>query len=257
MSIANQLLILSQTKNNIKESINLKGVEVTDEAFAEYPDKIRQIPNGGGWYESNVILFLERKIRTAVIPEGITTIGNSSFNDCASLTNVTIPDSVTSIGDSAFYDCSSLTSVIIPSSVTSISSRAFFKCSSLTSVSIGSGVTSIGMAAFYSCSSLTSVIIPDSVTSIGDNAFNKCTSLANVTIGNSVTNIGEYAYSDCSSLASVTVNATTPPTLGSSAFNSTNNCPIYVPDDSVLAYQTSDNWIEYANRIKGISEKPQ
>ena len=40
--------------------------------------------------------------------------------------------SVTSIGDSAFYYCRSLTSVVIPDSVTSIGDRAFAGCDSLT-----------------------------------------------------------------------------------------------------------------------------
>lgn len=234
MSIANQLLILSQTKNNIKESINLKGVEVTDEAFAEYPDKIRQIPNGGGWYESNVILFLERKIRTAVIPEGITSIGEYAFSYCSNLESITIPDSVTTIGYEAFHSCSKLASV-----------------------TIGNGVTTIGNFAFYYCTSLPSVTIPNSVTSIGQSAFDGCSSLTSVTIPNSVTTIGNTAFYNCSSLTSVTVNATTPPTLGNDVFLRTYNCMIYVPDDSVLAYQTADNWIGYADRIKGISEKPQ
>ena len=39
--------------------------------------------------------------------------------------HVVIPDSVTSIGDSAFWGCSSLTSVTIPDSVTSIGDWAF------------------------------------------------------------------------------------------------------------------------------------
>ena len=42
-----------------------------------------------------------------------------------------LPDSVTSIGDSAFYNCTGLTSVTIPSSVTSIGNYAFYYCSSL------------------------------------------------------------------------------------------------------------------------------
>ena len=45
-----------------------------------------------------------------------------------------IGDSVTSIGDSVFSGCSSLTSVVIGDSVTSIDFYAFYSCSSLTSV---------------------------------------------------------------------------------------------------------------------------
>ena len=48
----------------------------------------------------------------------------------------TIPKSVTSIGDSAFYGCSSLTSVTIGTNVTSIGADAFSGCTSLTSVTI-------------------------------------------------------------------------------------------------------------------------
>ena len=48
--------------------------------------------------------------------------------------NTIIPNSVTSIGDSAFSGCSSLTSINIPNSVTSIGERTFIGCSSLTSI---------------------------------------------------------------------------------------------------------------------------
>jgi len=46
----------------------------------------------------------------------------------------TIPSSVTTIGDSGFEDCSSVTSFIIPSSVTTIGYEAFGGCNSLTSI---------------------------------------------------------------------------------------------------------------------------
>ena len=97
--------------------------------------------------------------------------------------DITIPSSikvndvdyaVTSIGDSTFWYCGSLTSVTIPNSVTSIGEWAFSYCSSLTSVTIPNSVTSIGYSAFEGCTGLTSVTIPNSVTCIGDGAFAGC-----------------------------------------------------------------------------------
>ena len=59
--------------------------------------------------------------------------------------------SVTSVGNSAFEDCISLTSITIPNSVTSIAGYAFNGCISLTSITIPNSVTSIGMCAFRHC----------------------------------------------------------------------------------------------------------
>ena len=135
----------------------------------------------------------------------VTSIGDSAFDGCTSLTSVTIPNSVTSIGDSAFDGCTSLTSVTIPSSVTSIGESAFDGCTSLTSVTIPSSVMSIGALVFYNCTSLTSVTIPRSITSISAGLFYNCSSLASVTIPDSVTLINVMAFFGCSKLTSVTI----------------------------------------------------
>ena len=124
----------------------------------------------------------------------VTSIGDSAFHDCNSLTSITIPDGVTSIGDWAFCECDSLTSITIPNSVTSIGDDAFRYCNSLTSVTIPNGVTSIGDYAFYYCCGLASITIPDSVTSIGGSAFCGCSSLTSITISNSVTSIGSNVF---------------------------------------------------------------
>ncbi len=135
-------------------------------------------------------------VKRIIIGDGVTTIGNSAFNSCSSLTSVTIPNSVTAIGWSAFSGCSSLTSVTIPNSVTTIGKSTFSGCSSLTSVTIPNSVTTIGDDAFSYCSALTSVTIPNSVTTIGDVAFAGCSSLTSVTIPNSVTKIGGGAFTN-------------------------------------------------------------
>ena len=75
-------------------------------------------------------------IKTVIIENGVTSIGNYAFYYCKSLTSVTIGNSVTSIGYSAFRYCTSLTSVTIPDSVTSIGNYAFSYCTNLASITI-------------------------------------------------------------------------------------------------------------------------
>ncbi len=186
-------------------------------------------------------------IKTVIIEDGVASIGNWAFYFCTNLTSVTIPNSVTSIGGAAFINCTGLTSITIPNSVTSIGDAAFINCTGLTSVTIPNSVTSIEQEAFCNCSGLTSITIPNSVTSIEYGAFADCSSLTSLTIPNSVTSIGNYAFLGCSSLKSVTMESTTPPSVGSSAFD--NTTPIYVPLGAWNAYQKDDNWKIYNLRL--------
>ncbi len=81
--------------------------------------------------------------KNSVIPNSVTSIGNSAFSGYSNLPSITIPNSVTSIGNSAFSGCSSLPSITIPNSVTSIGNSAFSGCSSLSSITIPNSVTTI------------------------------------------------------------------------------------------------------------------
>lgn len=75
------------------------------------------------------------EIISVTIPNTVTNIGQSAFQECTSLTNVTIPDSVIIVGDTAFFGCG-FANVTIPSSVTSIGINAFYGCSNLKTVTI-------------------------------------------------------------------------------------------------------------------------
>ena len=78
--------------------------------------------------KSKIISFRNQNVESYVIPSSVTSIGDSAFWGCRSLSDIVIPSSVTSIGDSAFWDCSSLSKIVIPSSVTSIGDCAFDNC---------------------------------------------------------------------------------------------------------------------------------
>jgi hypothetical protein len=129
------------------------------------------------------------------IPNSVTSIGNSAFLVCPSLTGVTIPNSVTSIGDGAFEYCGSLTNIAIPNSVTNIGYGAFAACYYLTRVTIGNSVVSIGNAAFFECG-LTSVTVPNSVTSIGQDAFGYCTHMKGIYFQGNAPSLGLDAFED-------------------------------------------------------------
>ncbi len=171
------------------------------------------------------------------IPNSVTTIGDSAFANCGSLTSVSIPNSVTSIGADAFNNAS-LTNVTIPNSVISLGARSFEYCP-LTSVIIGSGVTNIGEQEFSGCSSLSSLTIPNSVTSIGDEAFLDCASLTNVTIPNSVTSIGDGAFQDCASLTNVTIGSGVA-SIGDSPFEYCGNLAAIDVDRGNIFYSSLD-----------------
>ena len=117
-----------------------------------------------------------------IIPQGTTRIADSAFSDQAwfdskELKKVIIPDTVTSIGESAFFGCENLTSILIPNSVKTIGEYAFYGCKKLVSVIIPNSVTEIGQAAFECCRSLKTITLPASITQIGISMFYYCYAL--------------------------------------------------------------------------------
>ena len=86
-------------------------------------------------YRGKVHLYLNgEEIKQLVVPNNVTTIGASTFKNCAGLTSVIIPDNVTIIYGSAFEGCTNLASVSIPEGISSIGAKAFAGCPNLKDV---------------------------------------------------------------------------------------------------------------------------
>ena len=116
------------------------------------------------------------------LPLGLDRISNSVFSGCSKLKSITIPAGASSIGDNAFNGCSALTEINVPGSVKNIGKEAFSGCVNIGSITLGNGVETIGEKAFLSCRKVEKIVIPSSITSIGDNAFLDCALLKELTI---------------------------------------------------------------------------
>jgi len=163
-------------------------------------------------------MFYQSKLKTVVIPANATTIGNSAFEQCASLISIDIPANVETIGTAVFWGCSSLATVTFEngSQLKTIGGGssyygAFSYCTALTSIEIPASVETIEAAAFKGCSSLATVTFENGsqLKTIGggsysSGAFSDCTALTSIEIPASVETIEAAAFKDCSSLATVT-----------------------------------------------------
>ena len=202
--------------------------------------------------KSRIISFRNQKLTLYVIPNSVTSIGDSAFYDSRSLSNIVIPNSVTSIGDSAFEGCNSLGSLVIPNSVINIGKGAFKWCKSLAEVVIPNSVTNIGEFAFCGCSSLAEVVIPNSVTNIGKGTFANCSYLADVVIPDGVTSIGNNAFMSCSSLEYISLPKSVICLNGNPFFNWNGKLeclsPNFIYEDNILFNKDKSRIISFRNQ---------
>ena len=178
-------------------------------------------------YGSNPLVYARNlylngsKITDLVIPSDVTKIKGRAFYG-GSFVSVTIPNSVTSIGYSSFENCSYLRSITMPiigssfsdifgskgtivtlTSGTSLPANYFRNSTTITRITFtGNDLISIGNAAFLDCSALTYVELPKSVKTIGTSVFAR-TKISEITIPESCTSIGRDAFASCSSLQKV------------------------------------------------------
>lgn len=207
--------------------------------------------------------------------DNVTSVGNGAFEGCNSLSvDLNFPKLQTlgfsavrmsgiltfkaenysgAIQPNTFEACPNLSSVIIPQVTRIENTKAFYQCRALKSVDISS-VIYAGNTAFEDCSAL-ETLNASSLQTTGFSVFRGLTSLKWAKFGSSLTNIGANGIENATSLQYMIFESANPPALyNATTINNTNNCPIYVPDASLAAYQSANIWKNVVSRIKPLSE---
>ena len=212
---------------------------------------------------------------TLTLPSNITKIEMASFSECGFTGDLVIPDGVKFIEQGAFDGCSfngQLTlgknlekvderafnnsifqgELVIPKSLQLIGEAAFCYCGFSSIVfEKDSELTKLGKQAFcYNRRLCEAVVLPEGLITVGERVFNSCSNLPSVVLPSTVTTIGSGAFGDCYYITRMQCDATTPPVVGSGAFDGIGkeNLTLEVPEQSVPLYQTANDWADF-NRI--------
>lgn len=180
--------------------------------FFEYVDESKikfELSQDGSSYE--VQGFIDGYFQPDILiprthhQKNVTVIGKNAFLDYGGLRSVWIPETITKIDDSAFENCHNLKYITLPSvdtSLTTIGNNAFKECWKLERVDNlkENPITHIGDYAFAMCGLFGELVLPPTLTSLGKYAFYKCNGIWKIILPDSLTDVGESAWEGCSSL---------------------------------------------------------
>lgn len=181
--------------------------------------------------EFSTYFFKGCKLKTIVFPLSLKVVGNAAFSECYNLSGkIIIPEGVTTVGGSSF-EATAIESVELPSSLVTVTDGAM-------------AIDAIGTHAFENCRSLREINIPESVTTIQTSVFSGCTSLTTITLPKGVTWVRGSAFQDCIGLKEIRVHASVPPKADYQAFYrvDTETCKLMVPEGTRDAYKEADEW---------------
>ena len=153
-----------------------------------YIEKI--ILEDGAQYVPTDLCYGADHIRTVVIPDTVTEIGESAFQ-CAAITEITLPDSVKKIGRKAFKN-SGITEITLPEGLEEMGSSVFENCEGITELTVPSTLTE---AKWALCNSrIETLTVADGMETLPERIAEEDTALRTVNLPRSVTSLGYAAF---------------------------------------------------------------
>lgn len=276
-SIILPLNLINIDGNAFDGCTNLTSLNIPDSVqaiqFGNYPGLINVSTNNPYiscidnvlFNKNQTVLYSCSKFKTGSysIPQTVTYIDFSAFENCKYLTSVTIPTSVDTVRLYAFNGCLGLNSITIPASVKYITGGSLENCGLINVDSNNPNYSSLDGALFNKTKTTllrcnitlgNEYIIPSTVDTIGGFAFENDSTLNTVTIPSSVNFIEDYAFSG-SKISKLYSNIETPENkVFNKPFSSGIDlikCVLYIPYGlTTFKYDIIKNWNNFKNIVE-------
>ena len=226
----------------IRESLTaLEVLDISMTDLTELPD--RALRFGGDTPNTS--------LKAVRLPLSMKTIGYAAFTNCRALTSIDT-ENVEIIGEWAFEQCRGLVEVKLHDGLKEIRRQAFNNCKNMESINMQrTQVKNILRNTYSGCSGITTFYYPNVVETIGEFAFSGCSALVGSFFPASLTSIETNAFHLCTKMSQVYCLGSTPPTLGTAAFDSSlkSISTLFVPEAAISAYSSS-SWNPYFKEIK-------
>lgn len=208
--------------------------------------------------------FTNCRALTSIDTENVEIIGEWAFEQCRGLVEVKLHDGLKEIRRQAFRDCTLLKSeffpyedayidrAALPNALQTLGAGVFTDCKNMESINMQrTQVKNILRNTYYGCSGITTFYYPNVVETIGEFAFSGCSALVGSFFPASLTSIETNAFHLCTKMSQVYCLGSTPPTLGTAAFDSSlkSISTLFVPEAAISAYSSS-SWNPYFKEIK-------
>lgn len=208
--------------------------------------------------------FTNCRALTSIDTENVEIIGEWAFEQCRGLVEVKLHDGLKEIRRQAFYGCTLLKSeffpyedayidrAALPNALQTLGAGVFTDCKNMESINMQrTQVKNILRNTYSGCSGITTFYYPNVVETIGEFAFSGCSALVGSFFPASLTSIETNAFHLCTKMSQVYCLGSTPPTLGTAAFDSSlkSISTLFVPEAAISAYSSS-SWNPYFKEIK-------
>ena len=226
--------------------------------------------------------FSNSSITIIMLPSTVTELGENLFSFCDNLTAINVTEgnpNYMSVNGVLYSDNGTKllqypagktdTTLVIPEGIIAIENQSLNNLQYLTTINIPSTLTNLGSRPYFAGSnSITAINVADENTTYksmdgilyskdGTTCYYYPKAKADTTwiVPSSVSQLTQVGFEIADNLKTIVFESTTPPSVFSTyVLFDDKSLTLYVPDESLSAYQSANWFKNYVNRIKPVSE---